>query len=290
MSVQTQKIWQTVKNVVIDFALTFWSVFDWRNDGFSCAGEDTPESKRLWHWLLLAAVITGAVLRGIVFSMEPDLGRDAVLYVDIAESWAAGGWAGVLERMHGFYLPPCMFWWIKIFIQAGMSPLAAAIMVNMAAGIIMIPLFYAIGKVLFASRKAGVIAAFLAAYNPRLVEYSTEVMRENFMLSGLAVMLLFTVLGFRKNSLYFLGSGFFTVYSILSRMEALEVLPLMGACLALLAIFRIYPLKKLLLCAAYFLIGCIAGCIIFYFLFGIPSEFYTGNFFIRGKSALRLIL
>ena len=286
MSAQTQKIWQTVKTVVIDFALTFWSVFDWRNDGFSCAGEDTPKSKRLWHWLLFAAVATGAVLRCLVLSVEPDLGRDAVLYVEIAESWATGGWAGVLERMRGFYLPPCMFWWIKIFIQAGMSPLAAAIMVNMAAGIIIVPLFYTIAKSLFNSRKAGVIAAFLAAYNPRLVEYSTEVMRENFMLSGLALMLVFTVLGFRRNSLYFLGSGFFTVYSILSRMEALEVLPLMFLCFILMAVLRVYPLKKVLLQMLYFVIGCAIGFIILYWLFGIPMDFYTKNLFRRGKSLL----
>lgn len=286
MSAQTQKIWQTVKTVVIDFALTFWSVFDWRNDGFSCAGEDTPKSKRLWHWLLFAAVVTGTALRVLEFFVDADLSRDSFFYVEVVEKWIRGGWDEVLKPVRYFFVPPCMLWWIKIFVQAGVPPLAAAIVVNMIAGITIIPLLYGIARVLFDNRKAGVIAAFLAAYNPRLVEYSTEVMRENFMLSGLAVMLLFTVLGFRKNSLYFLGSGFFTVYSILSRMEALEVLPLMFLCFILMAVLRVYPLKKVLLQMLYFVIGCAIGFIILYWLFGIPMDFYTKNLFRRGKSLL----
>lgn len=289
MSALTEKIWQTVKTVAIDFALTFWSVFDWRNDGFSCA-EDTQKSKRLWHWLLFAAVVTGIALRCLVLIIETDLGRDSVFYIGVAEKWAYGGWAEVLKPVRYFFIPPCMFWWMKIFIQAGVPSLTVAIMVNMVAGTVIIPLFYGIGKVLFDSRKAGVVAAFLAAYNPRLVEYSTEVMRENFMLSGLAAMLLFTVLGFRKNSLYFLGSGFFTVYSILSRMEALEVLPLMFLCFVMLALLRVYPLKKILLQMLYFVLGCVAGCIILYFLFGIPLTFYTQNLFNRGQHLLTWIL
>ncbi len=288
MSVLMQKIWQTVKTVAIDFALTFWSVFDWRNDGFSCA-EDTQKSKRLWHWLLFAAVVTGIALRGFVLAVEPDLGRDSVFYIEMIGRWVSDGWEEMLKSVRVFFIPPCMLWWIKIFIQAGMAPLTAAIIVNMVTGVIIIPLFYAIAKVLFDSRKAGVVAAFLAAYNPRLVEYSTEVMRENFMLSGLAAMLLFTVLGFRKNNLYFLGSGFFAVYSILSRMEALEVLPLMFVCVVLLALLRVYPLKKLMFQMLYFMLGCIAGCIILYLIFGIPLDFYTVNLFNRAQTLLQWI-
>ena len=289
MSALTEKIWHNVKAAVIDFALTLWSVFDWRNDGFSCA-DDAEKHQRRWSWLLVSAIVSGAVLRLFLLANEPDLGRDSIYYIGVAEKWALYGWDEVLKPVRYFFVPPCMFWWMKILIQAGVSPHIAGLTVNMIAGISIIPLFYGIARVFFDSRKMGVVAAFLAAFNPVLVDFSTEIMRENFMLSGIGAVLLFTALGFRRNSLYFIGAGFFTVYSILSRTEALEILPLIFLCFALLAIFRVYPLKKILLQMLYFAVGCLAGCIILYFLFGIPLRFYTVNLFRRTQSLLKWIL
>lgn len=282
-------MWHTVKTYAVDFFLTLWSVFDWRNDGYSCA-EESRNSKRLWYALLLTAVLLGSAVRFYILHVEPDIGRDGVYYIELATRWANGNFDDVRRgEVHWFFILPGALWCIKLLIQLGLPPLAAAVTANMLAGIALIPLMYKISSVLFDSRKAGVVAAFLTALNPVLVDYSTDVLRENFMLLSIAIMLLFTVLGFRKDSRYFCGAGFFTVAGILSRYEALEVIPLLLICLALLAVLRVYPVRKIMMQLLYFILGCIAGAVIFYFLLGIPAQYYTVNLFRRGTSLVKWI-
>lgn len=285
MSCLIKKILHSVKDCAVDFALTLWSVFDWRNDGYSCA-EDTGKNKRLWYILLGTAVVLGAALRLYVFAFEPDLGRDAFDYIFYAEKWANEGFEAMRRSRETFFIPPCGIWWMKIFIQMGASPLAASVAVNMVFGILPIPLFYGMVNRLFDSRKAGVTAAFLAAVNPVLIDYSTNVMRENFMIAGMAAMLYFCVLGFRRSSWYFCGSGFFAAFSIMSRHEALEIIPLMTVCFLLFGILRVFPWKKLLRQLLCFTAGWIAGFIILTIVFGVPADYYGISVW-RFKQVLR---
>ena len=282
-------MWHTVKTYAVDFFLTLWSVFDWRNDGFSCA-EESRDSKRLWYALLLTAVLLGSAVRFYIRWVEPDIGRDGIYYIELATRWANGNFDDVQRgEVRCFFLLPGTMWCIKLFIQLGLPPLVAAVTANMLAGIALIPLMYKIASLLFDSRKAGVVAAFLTALNPVLVDYSTDVLRENFVLLSMAIMLLFTMLGFRRDSRYFCGAGFFTAAGIFFRFEALEVIPLMLICFVLLAVMRVYPFKKLIIQLLYFILGFIAGTVIFYFLLGVPAQYYTGNLFRRGKSFLKWI-
>ena len=87
---------------------------------------------------------------------------------------------------------------------------------------------------------------------------------------------------------FFIGL-FFTVAGILSRYEALEVIPLLLICFALLAVLRVYPVRKIMMQLLYFILGGIAGAVIFYFLLGIPAQYYTVNLFRRGTSLVKWI-
>lgn len=275
----TEKVRETVKKVVIDFALTFFSVFDWRNDGFSCAEKD--ENKTLYRWLLFAAIVLGAFLRIFIFWREPQLGRDAIYYLNMAEMWSKNSFAYLLEYKIVFYIPPVMLGFIQFFIRLGCSPLAAGVILNLLAGTLMIPIFYLIGKYLFDSRKAGATAAFLASFNPVLVDYSANIMRENFMLLFMALALLFIILGFRKKDIWFTLGGFFSAWAFMSRYEALEILPLMLLTLAFFAICRIFPWKKLFIDGIWFLAGIIIGVVFIMLLFGVPIEFLTEPFYAK---------
>lgn len=275
----TEKVWETVKKVVIDFALTFFSVFDWRNDGFSCAEKD--ENKTLYRWLLFAAIVLGAFLRIFIFYREPQLGRDAIYYLNMSEMWSKSSFASLLECNPFFYIPPVMLGFIQFLIRLGCSPLVAGVTLNLFAGIILIPSFYFLGKYLFDSRKAGVTAAFLASFNPVLVDYSKNVMRENFMLLFMALALLFIILGFRKKDIWFASGGFFTAWAFMSRYEALEILPLMLLTLAFFAVCRIFTWKKLFIDGIWFLAGIIIGVVFIMLIFGVPIEFFTEPFYAK---------
>jgi len=268
----TNNIWKSVKNLVIDFVLTFFSLLDWRNDGFSCSEEN--ERKVLYRWLLLAAVLFGAFLRIFIFLREPQVGQDAVYYLEISEMWSRSSFSALLENDPSFYIPPVMLWFIQIFIRMGCSPLSAGIVLNLIFGIGLIPLFYLTGRYLFDSGKAGVVAAFLISFNPILVDYSANIMRENFMLFFEAAFLLFAVLGFRKKNIFFGPSGFFLAWAVFSRYEALEILPLMVFSFVWFAVMRVFAWKKILMGNVYFWGGLAAGCILLIWVFGIPFHFF----------------
>ncbi len=263
--------WKCIKNLVIDFVLTFFSLLDWRNDGFSCS--EGNERKGLYRWLLLAAVLFGAFLRIFIFLREPQVGQDAVYYLEIAERWSRSSFSALLENDPLFYIPPVMMGIIQLFIRMGCSPLSAGIALNLIFGIGLIPLFYLAGRYLFDSRKAGVVAAFLISFNPILVDYSANIMRENFMLFFEAGFFLFAILGFRKRNFFFAVSGFFLAWAVFSRYEALEILPLMAFSFVWFAVFRIFTWKKILVGNVYFWGGLAVGCLLLIWIFGIPLHF-----------------
>ena len=268
-------MWKIIKKTIYDFALTLFSVFDWRNDKFSCAEKD--ENTVVYRWLLAAAVLFGIFLRIILFWREPQLSRDAIYYLQVAEIWSKNNFEALLKYDPAFHIPPVMFGFIQFFIRLGLSPLAAGNILNLLAGIVLIPVFYLIARYLFESRKAGVTAAFLTAFNPVLVDYSTNVMRENFMLLFLAAALLGMILGFRREKIWFAASGFFTVFGIFSRYEALEILPQIILTFACFGIFRLFPWRTIFIGSIWFIIGMIIALTLLILLFGIPADYIFGS-------------
>ena len=272
MNKPANNFWKCIKSLVIDFVLTFFSLLDWRNDGFSCSEEN--ERNGLYRWLLLAAVLFGAFLRIFIFLREPQVGQDAVYYLEVSEMWSRSSFSALLEDDPSFYIPPVMLGIIQLFIRMGCSPLSAGIALNLIFGIGLIPLFYLAGRYLFDSGKAGVVAAFLISFNPILVDYSANIMRENFMLFFEVLFLLFAVLGFRKKNIFFAASGFFLAWAVFSRYEALEILPLMAFSFAWFAALRVFTWKKILIGNVYFWGGLAVGCILLIWIFGIPFHFF----------------
>ena len=273
MNKRTNDIWQIVKRIVIDFALTLFSLFDWRNDGFSCSEQD--ENKKLYRWLLLAAVLFGALLRIFIAVRDPQFTPDGVYYLKVAEMWSRSSFSALIEDDPVFYIPPVMLGLIQFCIRLGCPPPIAGSVLNLLFGIGLIPLFYFVGQALFDSRKAGVVAAFLVSFNPVLVNYSSNIMRENFMLAFEAAFLFFAILGFRKRNIFFAVSGFCLAWAIFSRYEALEILPFMALSFLWFAAAGIVAWKKTVIGGIYFLSGLVAGCVLLTLIFQIPFSFYT---------------
>ena len=103
----TGKIWQILKEYICDFVWNFLSLWDWRNDNFSCQ-ENDGEKAGFYRILLAAAVLLGTFLRIFVFLREPEISRDAVYYLTVAEIWHDKGFSALLKQNPSFYIPPVM--------------------------------------------------------------------------------------------------------------------------------------------------------------------------------------
>ena len=100
-------------------------------------------------------------------------------------------------------------------------------------------------------------------------------MRENFMLLFMAAGLLCMILGLRKKDIWFLPAGFFVCWSVFSRYEALELLPLLALSFLFFLCTKLFTLKKLVICGIWFMIGFAAGYVLLMLIFNIPVDFYV---------------
>ena len=224
--------------------------------------------------LLLAAGVYALVSRLLVMYFEPQVSRDAVYYLELVEQWSKSSFVETTKNDPYYFVPPFMIYCIQLPVRFGCPILPAAVGLNMLMNLSLVPLTYFAALLLFRRRKLSVIAAFLIASHPGLVEMASDVMRENYMLAGILWCMIFALLGFYKNKYFFMLTGFFAAASAMVRYESLEILGILGI-IWLVMLFNKVSFLKILVQGLLFLAGFAAGMMILSMLMGIPAGFYT---------------
>ena len=69
-------------------------------------------------------ILSGIILIAFIFIllqhfMEPEMGRDASLYLLLIEKWSSGGFAGVLKYWPDFWIPPLLLYGTTLLTHIG---------------------------------------------------------------------------------------------------------------------------------------------------------------------------
>ncbi|MFN2431724.1 MAG: glycosyltransferase family 39 protein [Gemmatimonadota bacterium] len=132
----------------------------------------------------LPPLIAGAGIRLLVWSRMDTSWNDAYDYALNARFIREGEWWGVSRFMYSFYSV------VVAAVDALVDdPVLAGEIVSLVAGIVTVGLVYALAERLAGSR-AAVLAAWIAALHPRLVEYSTVGYTESLLTACVAGALL----------------------------------------------------------------------------------------------------
>lgn len=256
------------------------------------AGAEATSANKWQEWadrhqamLLGLCVLLALFLRLYTLFAESFIDRDAVYYLDLAEKWSRADFATLMAGDPRLHVLPMYYFFVKLAIQAGFTPLAGALAVNIALGTALVPVMYGCGRALFASRGMGLLTALLTAAHPMFVELSAQVFREDAMLLGLGAALWFAVKGEKKLH-WWLGSGVGVAFAILSRYEALEAVGAAGVYLGLNWALGVAKVRGQIAKYGCFLFGVAMGLALFSLMMGIPWRFYDVNFFNRVKDYL----
>ena len=191
--------------------------------------------------------------------------RDTYKYVEIIKKWKASN--SFDQEQSIMPLPEYL---VKILSEIFNSNVAeTGIIINMLASIGIIYVIMEIAFLLFKKTKAVLVCGLLAATQPALVEYSNEIIRENFFILFLSLSFLFFLRYCSKENMLLGGlSGGFTALCILCRIEGLELILIIG-------IFGLYMLKKKRLVFFSVYTTCLtASFVIMNALMSIPMKYY----------------
>ena len=130
---------------------------------FQRIGVDWVIGNRTATILLLGIVILGVGLRMIRLQQVHLLERDEIVYLEMAEKWAAEGIDAVYLDTE-YTIPPVLLFGMKILIGWGVPGIVAGKLCGMVTGGIFIIPFFFIGKLLFGKNSAGGSSALCRPY------------------------------------------------------------------------------------------------------------------------------
>lgn len=157
-------------------------------------------------------LILGIIIRLIFFLSYPVQPRDSFYYSTISLN----------NKTSDNLISPLA---AKIFESYGTDFFEKGLVVNMLLGVAIIGEVMIIAKLLLKSAICSEIAGIFAATNNSLIVYSTQITRENFLISAEALSIIFLCLYFlKKYNILFFALGFVTLgIGTMCRYEAMEL-------------------------------------------------------------------
>lgn len=213
--------------------------------------------------IILLTLITFLCAGGCLFyyTIFPEQGRDASLYVRFIAQWHKGGFEEVLRNWpvgFTFWIPPLYFYISQFFMGLGLSAEAAGVLVSMLCGIAVPAIVYGIAYEVTQKKNIAIAAALLTAVNPVLIELACTVQRDMPYFCFCSLACYFFCAGIRRGKWYFyFSSGLIFAFSFLTRYETLELLPLFFFYFLIACILKYDKWKNLLRNGVLFLIGII---------------------------------
>ena len=218
--------------------------------------------------------------------MEPTISRDGVMYLDLSRVWAeTESFDGVLQHWSLCWIPPFPLYLMKLLIDCGLSPAVAGVGLNIIMGSFLPLIVYMIGRLLFDDRRISLVAAFMMAVNPSMIEFAIEPQRDTIYLFFCGWFIYFIIKGLKQDSLVsFCGAGVFFALSMMTRYETLEMIPLFFFALLFCGIRKYLKWKRILLHITASVI--IAGAVILSltYLMGVEDHiFHSYQKYYQGK-------
>jgi len=203
--------------------------------------------------LLPAAVVVAAVaLRLFNLHYVSALTRDSCYYLEIAEVIGGRGWAALLSDCH---TPPLFLIVLSTLKVLGVDLLFGGVALNIVLGAVLVVFVYRLAYFVTARREVALLAMLLAAVNPALIGFSTEIIRENLYLLCMfgGALLILHYVGSGRVIFIALSAVFFAA-AFLTRFEALEALFLIPLFLVVAAPKKFFRLGNLRAAALFCLV------------------------------------
>lgn len=166
--------------------------------------------------LLFALFLFAALIRCVSWYFEPELARDSVHYLALAN--------GQTEES---FRPPLFVETLRLIKIFGGDPHIGGVIVNIIAGSMVPVLIFLIAGELKFELRWRIVAAIIAAVHPRLVQCSIELLRESQYLFFTTLFILCVCAAARRANLWlWSAAGISAALAMLCRFEALELLPI----------------------------------------------------------------
>jgi len=132
---------------------------------------------------LVLLFLASAVMRLVAWDWAPLLERDSVVYVNAAAVWAETGKYIVPQ------FPPLPCYLIKLLIQLGMAPEAAARFYSFLPGCLVPPVAYVFAMEALNNRRLARYAAVFCVFHPTLIVFSIMPIRDSLyvLLAGVSL-------------------------------------------------------------------------------------------------------
>ncbi|MBO5762017.1 MAG: glycosyltransferase family 39 protein [Lentisphaeria bacterium] len=221
----------------------------------------------------------------MLFLLDPSLGRDASLYLDIAQNWhRVRDYTLALRETTMTWLPPFFFLLLKCGLDLGLNAESSGIIINILSGVLCVLCGYGITLEAVNCKKTALICAGFLAVSPGLNMLAVEIQRDTpyLCLAGFAIWGALAGIR-RKKVLPFCISGVFTAMAILTRNEALELPLFLFVILLCCALFRKHTWKQFLLYVCGFSVSCLIVLAAFFCIIGLHRQIGSWKIYFTHK-------
>ena len=186
------------------------------------------------------------ILKLLGHYLDPAIGRDGSFYCLTAHVWHETG-------RYDWGFPPLLLFIMKSGLARGFPVQSTAVAVNILSGVLCTVIGYGIAKETTENKKIAILSAALFAVHPGINALSIEVGRDTLYLclAGFSAWSILAGLK-RKSCLYWSIGGILCAFSLLTRHETLEFLPIVFVMLLAGAAVRMISWKQACLYAVCF--------------------------------------
>ena len=197
--------------------------------------------------------------------IDPVLLRDSAQYLNMAEVWKNTGLYSEAIQV-GTPVPPLPIFMIKALAATGLSEEMVGRGIALFLGSWIPVIGFAIIFLIYKRYEIAVITACILMFNPTLVSFSTQPMRENNYLFFQGIMFYFLVISIRKGGITPLVlCGLLCTASMFCRYEALESCFLCPIVYLIVFLYKRISLKRFATCVSVFLLSVIISSLVIVF-------------------------
>lgn len=249
--------------------------FEHSAENKSAMKQDNKDKKGLYRQIVVLVIfLVGLAFRLVKLILDPLLLRDSITYLNQADNWL---------RTNDFFqslnseFPPIPVYTIKELAKLVYSTELAGRSLSLFLGSLIPVLAYFITLKLARKEYVALASAFLFVFNPKLIAYSIQPLRENHYLFFQSLVFLFMVDGIKSGRMIqWFMTGCFIVFAVYCRFEALENILILSFILFFMVLRKKLTIRKMSCELCSVMLGiCVSFCVL------LPTINYDVRFFSR---------